>query len=239
MPVKIQDELLPRSIMLLCLGTATLVLLTQWSGIGDRFPLSSPSRDVYNRPIRAEETATELQLPEVLAHVLPKGWVGIQENDQKSVVSKETRSGYSSAKPMSQPDQTAFHQADSKLVVDVSDRQVYVYKLGKLLASYRLAVAQPGWETPTGVFPILNMERHPTWIHPITGEAIAPGPDNPLGIAWVGFWSDGKSEIGFHGTNQEELIGEAVSHGCLRMRNQDIEALYGQVTLGTLVSVQE
>lgn len=130
-------------------------------------------------------------------------------------------------------------KTDSRLVVDLSDRRVYLYKSSQLQASYLLAVAQAGWETPTGKFQVLNMEQQPTWIHPITGVSVSPGPDNPLGVAWIGFWTDGDTEIGFHGTNQEELIGEAVSHGCLRMRNQDIKAMYAQVSQGTLVEVRE
>lgn len=128
---------------------------------------------------------------------------------------------------------------NAKLIVDLSDRKVSLYKGNQLQTEYPLAVAQAGWETPTGIFQVLNKEQDPLWVHPITGEEVAPGPDNPLGVAWIGFWTDGESEIGFHGTNQEELIGEAVSHGCLRMRNADIEAIYAQVTQGTPVIVQQ
>ncbi|WP_448572469.1 L,D-transpeptidase, partial [Trichothermofontia sp.] len=67
---------------------------------------------------------------------------------------------------------------------------------------------------------------------------IPPGPDNPLGPRWIGFWTDGKNFIGFHGTPNESLIGQAVSHGCVRMRNQDIQALYAQVEMGTPVVVE-
>ncbi|MEL7333315.1 MAG: L,D-transpeptidase, partial [Cyanobacteria bacterium J06560_2] len=70
-----------------------------------------------------------------------------------------------------------------------------------------------------------------------TKEEIPPGPDNPLGDRWIGFWSNGEAQIGFHGTNQEELIGEAVSHGCVRMRNRDIKKLYELVEIGTPVEV--
>lgn len=129
-------------------------------------------------------------------------------------------------------------KTDTRLVVSLSDRKVYIYKSSQQMASYPLAVAQEGWETPTGEFQVLNMEKAPTWIHPITGAAVPPGPDNPLGKAWIGFWTDGETEIGFHGTNQEELIGEAVSHGCLRMRNADIQTMYAQVSEGTPVTVK-
>jgi L,D-transpeptidase ErfK/SrfK len=126
----------------------------------------------------------------------------------------------------------------SRLVVDLSDRRVLLYRNQQLRSSYPLAVGQPGWETPLGTFKVFQMQQNPVWKHPITGTVISPGPDSPLGSRWIGFWSDGKSLIGFHGTNQEDLIGQAVSHGCLRMRNRDIIALYEQVTLETTVTVQ-
>lgn len=152
-----------------------------------------------------------------------------QSADQARKLDRQAKSASQVSKPV----------GDTQLVVDLSDRIVHFHKGTQVLNSYELAVAQEGWETPTGSFQIADMERDPIWVHPITGVAVPAGPDNPLGVAWIGFWSDGKTEIGFHGTNQEELIGQAVSHGCLRMRNQDIEALYAQVTEGTLVIVRQ
>lgn len=126
----------------------------------------------------------------------------------------------------------------TELIVDLSDRQVYVQKHQQVVAKYPLAVGQDGWETPSGKFQVMRMQRNPKWIHPITGEVVPAGPNNPLGDRWIGFWTDGKSEIGFHGTNEEDLIGQAVSHGCLRMYNRDIDALYDQVAMGTPVIVR-
>ncbi len=129
----------------------------------------------------------------------------------------------------------------SRLVVDLSDREVSLYEFDELVTSYPVAVGKDGWETPTGTFLVKDMNDHPAWYQPITGEVIPPGPDNPLGSRWIGFWSDGDDvhQIGFHGSNQEGSIGEAVSHGCLRMRNLDIEQMYEQVSEGTVVIVRK
>jgi lipoprotein-anchoring transpeptidase ErfK/SrfK len=86
---------------------------------------------------------------------------------------------------------------------------------------------------------VIQKQQNPVWQQPITGELIPTGPDNPLGDRWISFWSDGHHQIGFHGTNKEQLIGQPVSHGCLRMRNSDIRALYEQVSVGTPVVVQK
>jgi lipoprotein-anchoring transpeptidase ErfK/SrfK len=54
----------------------------------------------------------------------------------------------------------------------------------------------------------------------------------------VGFWSDGNNVIGFHGTPEEALIGQAVSHGCVRMRNADVAEFFDRVQVGTPVVVE-
>ncbi|MBW4694938.1 MAG: L,D-transpeptidase [Lyngbya sp. HA4199-MV5] len=127
---------------------------------------------------------------------------------------------------------------ETKLVLDLSDRQVSVYRNQQRVTSYPVAIGQAGWETPSGSFRVLEMQRDPKWQHPITGEVIPTSPANPLGKRWIGFLHDGRAQIGFHGTNQEELIGQAVSHGCVRMRNRDVVALYDQISLGTSVEVR-
>ncbi|MEB3295316.1 MAG: L,D-transpeptidase [Synechococcales bacterium] len=127
---------------------------------------------------------------------------------------------------------------DTQVVVDLSDRVVYVRREGKQLASYRVAIGQAGWETPIGNFRIRQMMQNPTWQHPLTDEIFPPGLQNPLGTRWIGFASDEHMHIGFHGTRQESLIGQAVSHGCIRMTNRDVQQLYEQVSIGTQVSVR-
>jgi lipoprotein-anchoring transpeptidase ErfK/SrfK len=163
----------------------------------------------------------------------PMGIVRASRQENAKVQATNTQ------KPGAMPTPKVIPQTDARLVVSLSDRQVQLFRGQQLQETYPLAVAQAGWETPTGTFQVLAMEQDPLWVHPITGEEVPPGPDNPLGVAWIGFWTDGESEIGFHGTNQEELIGEAVSHGCLRMRNADIQAIYAQVSAGTPVIVQQ
>ncbi|MGF1478651.1 MAG: L,D-transpeptidase [Cyanophyceae cyanobacterium] len=130
-------------------------------------------------------------------------------------------------------------QAEIRLVIRLSDRRVYLYSDEELTASYPIAVGKRGWETPTGVFAVRQKLKNPAWEHPWTGEIVPPGPNNPLGAGWVGFWTDGVNSIGFHGTPDESLIGQAVSHGCVRMRNADVLALYEQVEVGTLVVVEQ
>lgn len=125
-----------------------------------------------------------------------------------------------------------------RLVVKLSQRRVEVYDQKKLLISYPIAVGQAEWPTPTGEFKVFEKITDPVWQHPITGEEVGPGIDNPLGSRWIGFWTDDRHRIGFHGTNKDDLIGQAVSHGCVRMRDQDIRSLFDKVEVGTTVTVE-
>lgn len=127
----------------------------------------------------------------------------------------------------------------TQVVVDLSDRRTYVYAKDEVIASYPIAVGKKGWETPTGSFQVIHMRHYPIWRHPITGKVFEAGTNSPLGDRWIGFWSDGRNEIGFHGTPDIDLVGTAVSHGCLRMRNSDVRLLYEQVSLGTTVLVRD
>ncbi|WP_413160767.1 L,D-transpeptidase [Capilliphycus salinus ALCB114379] len=134
---------------------------------------------------------------------------------------------------ISKPSQPKLH-----LIIRLGDRRVYVYRREQLLTSYPIAVGRDGWETPTGEYKVIQKIQEPSWEHPFTGEIIPPGPDNPLGMRWIGFWTDGTNYIGFHGTPNEDTVGQAASHGCIRMLNQDVLLLFDKVTIGTPVIVE-
>ncbi|MEM6754849.1 MAG: L,D-transpeptidase [Cyanobacteria bacterium P01_C01_bin.38] len=127
--------------------------------------------------------------------------------------------------------------SEIRLVVKLKAKRVYVYKGDRPMKSYPIAVGKPGYETPQGSFNIFSREVDPTFKNFKTGAIIPPGKNNPLGVRWIGVWTDGKTQIGFHGTNRPQSIGKAISHGCIRMHNKDVVALYNQVKIGTLVQI--
>ncbi len=205
--------------MMLCLGTAGVLALAQWQLMAGRFDLSSSQASLSGRE-RSQQSL-----------------VVIKQSIQ-STTEPDSQTAATTIQPLESKSETK-EKTDSRIVVNLGERRVQLYQGSQLLDSYAIAVAKPGWETPTGTFQVLDMEQNPTWVHPITGITVPPGSDNPLGVAWIGFLSNEEGEIGFHGTNQEELIGEAVSHGCLRMRNQDVKALYAHIGKGTPVIVEQ
>lgn len=124
------------------------------------------------------------------------------------------------------------------LRLNLSDRKVYVYRGETLEKSYPVAIGRPGWETPTGEFEVFSQIVDPGWTNPFDGSQMPPGPDNPLGERWIAFWTDGTNSIGFHGTPNRDSVGQAASHGCIRMYNEDVRELFDIVALGTPVIVE-
>jgi lipoprotein-anchoring transpeptidase ErfK/SrfK len=110
--------------------------------------------------------------------------------------------------------------------------------------SFPVAIGRREYETPTGVFAVTDKATDPDWVQfdwkdPSRAiRLVPPGPDNPLGRRWIGFASGYGWQIGFHGTPHPELLGQAVSHGCVRMRNDDVVKVYDRVRIGTVVIVQ-
>jgi lipoprotein-anchoring transpeptidase ErfK/SrfK len=126
------------------------------------------------------------------------------------------------------------------ILLKVGERRAYIYRGQTLLRKIRVAVGKKGWETPTGDWKVQLMKKNPGWLSFKTGEAFPPGKDNPLGERWIGFWYDEKTgdQIGFHGTSNLKSIGQAASHGCVRMSNKDVKLLYKLVQVGTVVRVR-
>ena len=145
-------------------------------------------------------------------------------------------------------------RAGRHLVLHRSRRQLLLIEQGRLVSRYPVAVGMAGWETPAGNFRVLNKVSDPSWAHPQTGEVVTgEDPKNPLGSRWIGFYKDcfgrkgfdgermldikGCTTAGFHGTPHRWTIGHAVSHGCVRLFDEDIRDLFDRVRTGTPVTV--
>ena len=131
--------------------------------------------------------------------------------------------------------------ASLRLVVDLSSRQLSVVENGDVVQTYPVAIGKPSYPTPRGSFSIRRIIWNPRWVPPDSEwaskkKATPPGdPDNPMGKVKI-FFSEPDYYI--HGTKLVDSLGEAESHGCLRMRNSDVIALARRVMAagGTPVS---
>jgi len=126
------------------------------------------------------------------------------------------------------------------LVINLPEYEIYHFKNGTLVDTYHIAIGKSTWRTPRGRFFVDNKALNPTWRippkmqkkyrHKYKTKTVPPGPDNPLGKYWVGL---SLPHIGIHSTTQPYSIGQARSHGCMRLNTQDAEKLYNSVEVGT------
>jgi len=140
------------------------------------------------------------------------------------------------------------------LVLDRQTRQLMVFDGGRLMHRFPAAVGTEGWETPAGTHQVLEKVARPVWQHPGNGSHVPPGPANPLGSRWIGFYRDctpkqnawdgeryltvnGCTVAGFHGTPHRWTVGRAVSHGCVRLFEENVQKVFDLVEVGTLVTV--
>jgi lipoprotein-anchoring transpeptidase ErfK/SrfK len=119
-----------------------------------------------------------------------------------------------------------------RVVVSIPDRKLAVVENDEIVQVFDVAVGAPASPSPTGTFTIVNRVANPTYYHP--GTVIAPGPRNPIGTRWIGLSQKG---YGIHGTDQPSSIGYAQSHGCIRLRNADVEQLFERVRPGDVVEL--
>ncbi|MGH2699546.1 MAG: L,D-transpeptidase family protein [Actinomycetota bacterium] len=178
------------------------------------------------------------------------GWVeitkektGVQVNVDKSFKSlrKALRGGgerVEVAHKILKPEVTS-EAYDQVLLVRHNERKLYLYEDGEISSSWTVAVGQPNYPTPTGVYTVTELRYMPTWINPAPDgwgasmpAEIAPGVNNPLGVRAVN-WS--APAIRFHGTENLSSLGTAASHGCVRMSNDDVIQLYDRIEVGASI----
>jgi len=120
-----------------------------------------------------------------------------------------------------------------RVMVSIPDRKLAVIDGDHVVAQFRVAVGAAESPSPTGQFQIVSRVANPTYYRP--GTVIPSGKDNPVGTRWLGLSQKG---YGIHGTNIPGSIGRAVSHGCIRLRNRDMEKLFTMVRPGDVVEIR-
>jgi len=119
------------------------------------------------------------------------------------------------------------------VLVSIADRRLAVLEGYKVLAYFPVAVGTEVSPSPVGDFEIVRRVANPIYSH--DGVVIPAGRDNPVGTRWMALNLKG---YGIHGTNQPRSIGHASSHGCIRLRNRDVEKLYAMLQVGDLVRIR-
>nr|WP_241658259.1 L,D-transpeptidase family protein [Aeromonas sobria] len=136
------------------------------------------------------------------------------------------------------------------IVINLPELRLYYFPKGKPeVIVLPIGIGDIGRETPEMTTTVIEKNPDPTWVpgpmvrkswleqKGITLPAVVPpGPENPLGkfAMRLGY---GKRDYLIHGTNKEFGVGLRVSAGCIRLRPDDIEALFKMVPIGTPVRV--
>jgi len=124
--------------------------------------------------------------------------------------------------------------ATRRIVVSIPDRKLALIENDQIVVVYPVAVGAEVSPSPVGTFSIVNRVSHPTYYKP--GKVVGPGASNPIGTRWIGLSVKG---FGIHGTDKPGSIGHAKSHGCIRLRNKDVEQLFERVRTGDVVELYD
>ena len=167
-----------------------------------------------------------------------------QSNDPKKNTKEEWVGGPRPEIQPAKPPVTSFPSSYAKgtVIIDTRSRYLYVVKPAGKAMRFGIGVGRQGFRW-RGEEKITRKAEWPAWHPPAEMREREPhlpvrmegGPDNPLGARAMYL---GNSLYRIHGTHQPWTIGEAVSSGCIRLRNEDVISLYDMVQVGAKVIVQ-
>jgi lipoprotein-anchoring transpeptidase ErfK/SrfK len=124
---------------------------------------------------------------------------------------------------------TTTHFAPISLHADLSTRMLTVKRGDEIIKTFQVAVGQPRYPTPPGSYSIRKIVWNPSWHPPPDAKwakgksAKGPGePGNPMKVAKLFFK---EPDYYIHGTGDTDSLGDAASHGCLRMDPDEVADL--------------
>jgi lipoprotein-anchoring transpeptidase ErfK/SrfK len=134
--------------------------------------------------------------------------------------------------------------ANRRIIIDTVERTLEIREKNTLIYEFPITPGSTKLPAPKGMWKILGIATMP-WFRHDEGVLnygvrtdnyfnLPPGPNNPVGILWMGL---NKPGIGIHGTNNPETIGRAGSHGCIRTANWDAAKIKDLVTVGDVVGI--
>ena len=134
-----------------------------------------------------------------------------------------------------------------RIEVSKSSRRLNLYRNSdagkKLFAAYDIGIGRAG-STPTAEFVISIRLRHPEYLAPDGGVHAYNTPENPLGdyflkLAQPQSVNRPLAGYGIHGTGNDADVGRSLSHGCIRMKNEEVKQLYLLCPVGTPVCITD
>lgn len=170
-----------------------------------------------------------------------------QQPVQQAAISPQQRAPSRQIDPMYLPQTVVYNgkHGAGTIIVDTRDRFLYLVNGDGTAKRYGVGVGKAGFEW-SGTERITRKAQWPDWRPPASMIArekkkgrhlpsfMPGGPENPLGARALYL---GSTLYRIHGTNQPWTIGQAMSSGCIRMRNEDVTDLYSRVKVGAKVVV--
>jgi lipoprotein-anchoring transpeptidase ErfK/SrfK len=130
----------------------------------------------------------------------------------------------------------------TEVVLHLRERYLYVKRDGTVVAKFPVAIGAPETPTPKGTFQVRNKLKDPVYESTQSGRrSSVVGPSSPIGDRWIGFHAKGNDQFGFHGTPWPYWVDVrgAVSHGCVRLKNEHARKLFELVAVGDTVRVTD
>ncbi len=183
------------------------------------------------------------QAPPVFFRRQPAAPVNYDPDAMEQDERPAARPGRAAMNPRFQRQEVSYEgkEKPGTVIINTRERLLYLVKEDGKAIRYGIGVGRPGF-TWAGVHHVTSKKEWPDWRPPqemLKRQPHLPrympgGPDNPLGARAMYL---GSTLYRIHGSNEPWTIGQAVSSGCIRMRNEDVVHLYNQVKVGTRVVV--
>jgi L,D-transpeptidase ErfK/SrfK len=224
-----------------------LALLLAWPAAADQYTLPAAGTDVVG-----ETLTTQTEAKDTLLDVARRYGLGYEEITNANPGVDPWLPGAGTVVVV--PKQRLLPQAPrSGIVINLPEHRLYWYPptpagSEPVVWTFPVSIGKMDWHTPLGKTTIVSKIRNPTWTPPPSvrdehakrGDILPPvvpaGPDNPLGLYAMRLGIPGGAYL-IHGTNRPAGVGMQVTHGCMRLYPEDIEALFRMVPVNTQVTI--
>jgi len=224
-----------------------LALATSWPVVAEEFALPPEGSDVIGETLR-----TQADTKDTLLDVARRYGLGYEEVTNANPGVDPWLPGAGTVVVV--PKQRLLPRAPrTGVVINLPEHRLYYFPPapdGKppVVWTFPVSIGKMDWNTPLGKTTVVAKVRNPTWTPPKSvreehakrGDILPPvvpaGPDNPMGLYALRLGIPGGAYL-IHGTNRPAGVGMQVTHGCMRLYPEDIEALFNNVPLNTPVMI--
>ncbi len=191
---------------------------------------------------RAETALTVRTAPDVDASVIAELPATTEFGSPRALLVTERRPGWVRVQLPVRPNGSAGWVPEGavelvagthRVEVDVATRRLTVFAGDAVVLETAVAVGAPDAPTPTGTFAVIDRLQSPDPASPYGPFALGLSAHSDT----ISEFAGGDGQIGIHGTDDPASIGQAVSHGCVRVPNDVVARLAELLPLGTPVTV--